>query len=584
MTRRDPITFELMQHAIATVADQMAVTVVRTARSTVSKEVLDFSTALCNADGELIAQGLCIPLLLGSMPAAVGTILGEFGGDLRPNDVYVLNNPYEGGSHLPDVYMVKPVFVGESLLGFSCTVMHHADMGGIAAGGISPAATEIFQEGLCIPPLRLFEGGRVNDTLMAILRRNVRVPEKVIGDVYSQVAACTEGEVGLIRVAQEYGLETTRWYFRDMLDYAEERMRQAIAGLPDGEWSFRDHLDDDGLSPDPIPICVTLRKRGDELVADFTGTSPQVRGAINMTRSFTLSCLYFVARSVLDPDIPSNAGLFRPLSVVTTPGTIVDALMPAAVASRVLTAFRVCDALFGAFARMLPERVLACGVAADCGFTASGLFPDRTPFAQLDWVLGSWGGRPTRDGIDHVAPLCSNFSNTPVEVIEVESPMRIEEYALVPDTGGAGRFRGGLGVRRRWRLVGADEASVHVRSDRLRFPPYGLEAGRPGALGRAVLDDGATKREMTSKFKVTLIRGQAIELQTAGAGGWGDPVTREPARVLADVRDGRVTPEHARREYGVVIRPGGMAIDAEATDALRAGKGPAPMEKGERPC
>ncbi|MDP3767642.1 MAG: hydantoinase B/oxoprolinase family protein, partial [Dehalococcoidia bacterium] len=236
MTKRDPITFELMQHAIATVADQMAVTVVRTARSTVSKEVLDFSTALCNADGELIAQGLCIPLLLGSMPAAMRTILEHFGNDLRRDDVYVLNNPYEGGSHLPDVYMFKPVFVGESLLGFSCTVMHHADMGGIAAGGISPAATEIFQEGLCIPPLRLFEGGKPNETLMEILKRNVRVPEKVIGDLYSQVAACTEGEEGLIRVAQEYGLETTRWYLRDLLDYAEERTRQAIARLPDGEF------------------------------------------------------------------------------------------------------------------------------------------------------------------------------------------------------------------------------------------------------------------------------------------------------------------------------------------------------------
>ena len=581
MMKRDPITFELMQHAIATVADQMAVTVVRTARSTVSKEVLDFSTALCNADGELIAQGLCIPLLLGSMPAAMRTVLDHFGAELKRDDVYVLNNPYEGGSHLPDVYMFKPVFVGESLLGFSCTVMHHADMGGIAAGGISPAATEIFQEGLCIPPLRLFDGGRPNETLLEILKRNVRVPDKVIGDLHSQVAACTEGEEGLIRVAQEYGLETTRWYFQDLLDYAEERTRQAIARLPDGEWSFRDHLDDDGLSPDPIPICVTLTKQGDELTADFTGTSPQVKGAINMTRSFTLSCLYFVARTVLDPDIPSNAGLFRPLKIRTTPGTIVDALSPASVASRVLTAFRVSDAIFGAFAQMLPGRVLACGVAADCGFTASGLFPDRTPFVQLDWVLGSWGGRPSRDGIDHVAPLCSNFSNTPVEVIEVESPMRIEEYALIEDTAGPGRFRGGLGVTRRWRLVGADEATVHVRADRLKFPPYGLEGGRPGALGRTVLDDGATQREMPSKFKVTLKRGQAIQLQTAGAGGWGNALDRDPTRVLADVRDGKVSPEQARSDYGVVIRLASMEIDRNATDALRATRGPAAVEKGE---
>jgi N-methylhydantoinase B len=319
---------------------------------------------------------------------------------------------------------------------------------------------------------------------------------------------------------------------------------------------------------------VTLRKQGDELTVDFAGTSPQVRGAINMTRSFTLSSVYFAVRCVLDADIPNNAGFFRPLTVVTTPGTVVDALPPAPVASRVLTAFRVCDALLGALARMLPDRVLACGVAGDGNINVSGYYPDRTPFAQLDWRFGSWGARPDKDGIDHHAALCSNFSNTPVEVIEVESPLMVEEYALVPDTGGAGKFRGGLAATRRWRLTGAEEARLHVRADRMKFLPYGLERGRPGLPARNLLGVQNAIREMPSKFQTMLRRGDWIQHQTAGAGGWGDPLERDPARVLEDVRDGKVTVEHAEQEYGVVIHTEHLEIDRERTEALRGAGGP----------
>jgi len=573
--KRDPITFELMQHAIAAIADQMAVTVVRTARSTVAKEVMDFSTALCNADGELVALGLCLPLMLGSIPPAMQAVRKHFKDDCHPGDVYVLNDPYEGGAHLPDIYMFKPVFIGDHLLGYSCTIIHHADIGGIAAGGISSAATEIYQEGLCIPPLKLYDRGKPNETLLSIIERNVRVSDKVMGDLNSQVAACAEGEEGMVALVQEYGLETTEWYLQDLLNYSEERTRQAIRNLPEGEFSFCDHLDDDGWSPDPIPIRVTLKKQGDELTADFTGTSPQVRGAINMTRSYTLSSFYFAVRCILDPGIPNNEGFFRPLKGVTTPGTLVDALSPAPVASRVLTAIRVADALLGALAQMLPERVLACGVATDCNISVSGYYPDRTPFVQLDWLPGSWGGRPDKDGIDHLAGLCSNFSNTPVEVIEMESPLLVEEYSLVPDTGGPGKFRGGLGVTRRWQLMGADEAKVHMRTDRLKFLPYGLRGGHSGQPGRNLLYSNGEVRDLPSKFQITMKRGERIQHQTAGAGGWGEPLARDPVRVLGDVRDDKISVEHALQEYGVVLHPGGREIDWDKTGALRAARRPA---------
>jgi N-methylhydantoinase B len=578
--RRDPITFELIRHALSAIADQMAVTVVRTARSTVSKEVRDFSTALCTADGELVALGLCLPLMLGSIPAAMRVVRERFGHALHHDDLYVLNDPYEGGSHLPDIYMFKPVFVGDTLLGFACTVTHHADIGGIAPGGISAAATEIYQEGLRIPPLRLVERGVPNDTLLALIRSNVRVPDVVMGDLASQMAACAQGHDGLRALADEHGAGTVRWYLRELLDHTEAQTRQALRGLPDGVFRFEDHLDDDGHGTTAIPIRVAVHKTGDDLLADFSGTAPQVRGAINMTRSYTLSCVYFAVRCLLGPSISNTEGFFRPLRVRTEAGTIVDAEPPASVASRVLTAFRVSDVLFGALAQMAPGRMPACGMAIDANVSVAGVLPDGRPFLQLDWVPGSWGGRPGRDGLDHHSPLNSNFSNTPVEVIEADAPLRVEEYSLVPDSAGPGQYRGGLGVRRRWRLLGGAEAQVSVRTDRLRFRPYGLWGAGSGRPGHNLLEQRGRVREMPSKFRVVLQPGDWVQIETAGAGGWGDPLARDPRRVLADVQEGRIAAAHAREAYGVVLREGEDAVDEAATEARRSRAGAAPGVAG----
>jgi N-methylhydantoinase B len=548
--RTDPVAFELIQNALVAIAEQMSITVVRTARSSVSKEVMDFSTALCNERGELVAQGHCLPIMLGSVPAAMRAVLAKFGNDMHPGDVFVMNDPYEGGSHLPDIFMFKPIFTDGALIGFACVVTHHADIGGIAPGGISSQATEIYQEGLRIPLMKLFDKGVINEMLTSFIARNVRVPDKVIGDLHSQISACAHGEEGLIKIVAEYGLEATRQHLDDLLDHSEARTRAVLERLPDGDYSFKDALDDDGKSAAPIPICVTVRKRGSELTADFTGTGKQVKGAINMTKSDALSCVYFVTRCLLDPDIPNNAGCFRPFGVVTEPGTIVDALTPAAVASRVLTSFRVVDTLFGALAQLCPDKVPACGMAADCNVCVSGIDADGVPFVQLDWLAGSWGGRPDRDGIDHVSALASNISNTPVELIEAESPLLVESYALVPDTGGAGRYRGGLSVVRTWRLLGIEEALLQVRSDRLKFAPYGLNGGASGTKGRNVLLTAEGEREMPSKFQIVIRRGDRIRLQTAGAGGWGDPRERATDRVAKDLREGRISEDATRKTYG----------------------------------
>jgi N-methylhydantoinase B len=567
--RSDPVIFELMQNALAAVAEQMAVTVVRTARSSVSREVMDFSTAICSERGEFVAQGHCLPIMLGSVPAAMQAVLARYSNDLSPGDIFVMNDPYEGGSHLPDIFMFKPIFAESSLIGFSCVVTHHADIGGIAPGGISSLATEIYQEGLRIPLAKLFEGGKRNDTVFEFIARNVRVPEKVIGDLNSQISACALGEQGLIKIADEFGLETVRRYLDDLLDYSEERTRAALRQLPDGVFAFEDSLDDDGKSPDPIPIRVVVRKAGDSLTADFTGTGSQVKGAINMTRSDTLSCLYFVARCLLDPDIPNNAGCFRPLGIKTVRGTIVDAASPAAVASRVLTSFRVVDVLFGALAEIFPHAVPACGMAADCNVCISGQLANGKPYVQLDWLAGSWGGRPDRDGIDHVSPPASNISNTPVELVETESPLVIDEYVLLPDSEGAGLYRGGLAIGRTWRLVGADEATLLVRADRHKTAPYGLNGGLSGKKARNVLRVNDSEKEMPSKFQAALKRGDSIRIETAGAGGWGHPWRRDAEKVAHDVRYGRISSARAKEAYGVVVEPRSKTLDAGATETLR---------------
>jgi N-methylhydantoinase B len=446
--------------------------------------------------------------------------------------------------------MFRPIFAGSTLLGFACVVTHHADIGGIAAGGISTAATEIFQEGLRIPATKLVDRGEVNGTLMSIIERNVRVPEKVLGDLQSQMSACNHGEEGLLKIVAEYGAEATGHHLDALLAYSEQRTRDALRKLPDGKFSFEDFLDDDGKSPHPIPIRVTILKQSDQLVADFAGTGPQVKGAINMTASDTLSCVCFAVRCILDHDIPNNEGCFRPLKIVTTPGTIVDALPPAAVASRVLTSFRVADAIFGALAGLAPDKVPACGMAVDCNVAVSGTNHDGTPFVQIDWLAGSWGGRPDRDGIDHVSALASNISNTPAELIEAESPLLVEEYALVPDTEGAGRYRGGLAVRRSWRLHGVDEALLQVRSDRLKFAPYGVQGGESGSKGCNTLTTAEGDEIMPSKFQRLFRRGERITIQTAAAGGWGPPKSRDRRAVEADVQQGKISATRAKDVYG----------------------------------
>lgn len=563
---RDPITFELIKNAVAAIADEMAVTMVRTARSFVLKEAMDFSTALLNARGEMIAQGLCLPLHMGSIPAAMRAVLAKYQECIEPGDLFILNDPYEGGSHLPDVYVFKPIFWEERLLGFAAIIGHQADIGGRVAGGNACDSTEIYQEGLRIPPLKLYRRGEPDEALFGLLEKNVRIPTKVLGDIMAQVAACRSGEQEFLALVQRYGVDELFATLDELLDYTERLTRAEIAALPDGTYHFTDFIDDDGITPEPIILQVAITVEGDELRADFAGTSPQVKGAINAVRSWTESCVYTCVRAILDPGIPNNEGYFRPLTILTTPGSFVDCVLPAPVAARGLAAMRITQTIYGALAQMLPERVFACEVAGDTGVTIAGYHPDRTPFVYLEFLFGSWGGGPAKDGLDANAPLAINYANTPVESIETEQPLMIERYGYVPDSGGAGQFRGGLALERHYRFL-APEGILQLRADRHKFLPYGLQGGKSGTPSHSVLVRDGVARAMPSKFLEILRAGDVFQHTLAGAGGWGDPLQREAERVAADVRHGKLSAAYARREYGVVITAEGL--DLSATERLR---------------
>jgi N-methylhydantoinase B len=567
----DPIHFELIRNALGSIADEMALTIVRTSHSGVLKDNMDFSTALCDARGRMLAQGLTLPMHLGSVPDAMDGILRRYPAEtIQPGDVFILNDPFEGGMHLPDVFIVKPLFVGQELAAFAVTLGHQTDVGGRVPGSNASDSTEIFAEGLRIPALKYYDAGVRNETLQRIIAKNVRVPDMVEGDLASQLAACTIAEREFARLVARYDLDTLRLYFDELLDYSERLTRAEIARWPDGVYTFEDCIDDDGVDyGKPIPIRVTITVRGDELTVDYTGTSDQVKGAINATPSFAKSMVYLTVRSVMETEIPNNAGYFRPISVVTPPGSIVNPNLPAAFAARGLTGFRIIDCLFGALAQIRPDRVPAACEGGNTGVSIGGWDRARGPFIFVEFVCGTGGARPGLDGVDgHTNPgVC--MCNVPCEVVEVESPVVIERYGFVADTGGPGKYRGGLALERDFRFVG-DEAILQVRSDRRTHLPYGLAGGQPGTPSANVLNPDGEARALPSKFTMTIHTGDVLHHVQPSGGGHGDPLERDPLRVLEDVLDEKLSPEFALGAYGVAIDVRAGKVDEAETERVRA--------------
>jgi len=566
---RDPIAFELFKNAIFSIADEMALTVFRTTYSGVLKDNMDYSTAFADADGKLVAQGLTLPGHLGSIPTALEAVMRRFGDDIREGDVFIMNDPFEGGMHLPDIFIFKPLYHAGERLAFAATISHHTDVGGRVAGSNASDSTEIYAEGLRIPPLKLYEAGRRNEAIMAIIERNVRLPVRLFGDLRAQLAACHIAERQFAELVARYGAETVKAYMQETIDYAERLTRAALAELPDGEWSFEDWIDDDGVDyGKPIRLFVTLRKRGGHMVVDWTGTNPQVKGAINNTLSFTKAASYTGVRSVLPPGIPNNEGVFRAIEVTCPPGTVGNGVLPAACAARGLTGFRMTDCIFGALAMMLPDKVFAAGDGGNTGISIGGYHADRSPYIYVDFTCGAWGARPWADGLDGNSHMFANMASHSVEVTEAEQPIQLLAYEFVADRAGAGKFRGGVPFRRDYRFL-EEEGVLQVRSDRRTHRPFGLYGGSPGAPSENSLNPEGEARPLPSKLTMTIRRGEVFRHVLAGGGGWGDPLERDPAKVLRDVRNELLSPEKARADHGVVLDTTRWTVDEAATARLR---------------
>lgn len=567
-TDPDPILLEVLRNAFESSADQMALILMKTAYSPIVRDAMDFSTAICDAAGQNLAQGLTTPMHLGSFIDAMRHLIKQYRGRIHPGDVFIGNDPYlASGQHLPDIYVIQPVFHGERLCGWAATIAHHVDVGGLVPGSNSLAAVEIHQEGLRLPFLKLAERGVLNAMLLDVIAANVRVPEQVLGDIHAQRSACIAGERELSALLERYGADKVIEYGDALQDYSERLARNAIAQIPDGTYRFSDNLDGLGENPEPIEFQVEVRVHGDELTVDWTGTSMQVRGGINTPLSFCKSNVYAALRSVMSAEVPNCHGYTRPIHVTAPEGSLVNARYPAPCGARGITGYRIVDCIFGALAQALPDRVAADGAGGSTLPSFSG-WQGGKRFVFSECVMGTWGATSQHDGQEGVPHMASNQANVPVEMIESDYPIRIERYGFAPDSGGPGQYRGGLGVVREYRML-ADDIYFGVRSDKSLHPPYGLFGGLEGApaSNRVSSQTGERSLPPMPMQPVMLRKGDVYRHVMAGGGGYGEPLKRDPERVRADVLDGKVSVEHAREAYGVVIN--GTGIDVQATHTLR---------------
>ncbi len=524
MNAVDPVELAIFRSAVHSIAEEMGAALRRTALSPNIKERRDYSCALFDSEARVIAMGDHMPVHLGSMPMSVEAAVVRV--TFAPGDVAVLNDPYAGGTHLPDITMVLPVFLpgGAKPAFYVSTRAHHADVGGAFPGSMGPAR-EIYQEGLRIPPVRIVRGGAIDREMLDFLLLNVRTPREREGDLQAQIGSCRVGEQRILSLVAKYGEPWLHALIAELLDYSERLVRAELRRMPAGEFRAEDFLDDDGVDDAPIRLAVRIKldPAAASLRVDFTGSAPQVTGSVNAVRAITLSACFYVLRCLLGADAPATAGILRPLTLVTQPGTIVDARPPAPVAAgNVETSQRIVDVLLRALAGAIPDRIPAASAGTMSNVTIGGIDP-RTgePFTYYETAAGGMGARPGLGGISGVHTHMTNSLNTPVEALEYAYPFRVRRYGYRENSGGSGQFRGGEGLIREIELLAP--AQVSVLADRRKFRPWGLQGGGAGAAGRAVVttaQSGET-RELPGKCSVHLAAGDVLRLETPGGGGWG---------------------------------------------------------------
>jgi len=538
----DPITAEVVRNKLDGIANEMESTLLRSSFSPIVKEGLDASASLFTTSGETLAQAIAIPIHLGTLIPVVATILDVFPlQTMAQGDVYIMNDPYLGGTHLPDIALVKPVFVDGRPIALAAAMTHHQDVGGMTPGSVPTNASEIYQEGIRIPPLKYFDRGEINDTLIKMLRLNVRIPETFEGDLNAQIAACTVGERRLQTLASRYGAAHLIDLFDVILDRSEVLTRRAIAGLPDGSYNYHDYLDNDGIDLDkPIRIEATAIVTGDEIEIDFDGSSPQVRGPFNCVPSGAEAAGYFAVHAMTDPTIPTNGGCFRPIRFRFPEGSIVNPQEPAPVNSRTSTIKRLSGCVLGALRQAVPARASADAAGEMLLLAFGGVRADRSRYVIGEIIASGSGASDGKDGVDVIETDGTNCMNLPVEALEMDAPIRVHRTELCADSGGAGTFRGGLGLRREYEIL-AGEVTFTYRGERHVHAARGFNGGLAGAKAHAVIHRSTGEaEEIPSKCVTTLRAGDRVDMQTAGGGGYGLPAARSAAHIEADRADGKV--------------------------------------------
>lgn len=574
LVKVDPITVEVLSNAFMSIAEEMGGILVRTAYSTNIKERRDCSCAIFNAKGETIAQAEHIPVHLGSMLGIVQEITRKYSADdILPGDMFVANDPYSGGgTHLPDITIAAPIFHNGEIVAYVANIAHHSDVGGRVPGSMSGDSTSIFQEGLRIPPIRIMRNGKLLQDVMDVILLNCRTSFERTGDIMAQVAANTIGAERTVDIINKYGRDIVLSGMEELLNYGERKMRAGIRAIQNGEYCFCDYLDDDGINiGKPVPIQLKLTVMDDSIALDFTGTAPQVSGAVNVVQNALKATVYYSLKTIVDPTLPPNGGFYRAIEVYAPEGTLVNPKVPGACGARTDSCQRVADVVFGAMAQVVPKQVMAgCNSAVTTVVFSGNDAKNGRFFVYPESLGGGFGARYNKDGLDGVHVHITNSSNLPIECMEAEYPIMVDRYELRNDSGGAGEYRGGLGYRRDYRILQDTVFGSH--GDRQKIAPWGLEGGLPGATGQFVINPDTNSGHMLPSAKsseIQLKKGDVMSAQTPGSGGFGNPLKRLTESVLEDVLNEKVSAENAKALYGVVIVE--CKVDEAATTALRAG-------------
>lgn len=551
----DPITLEIISNGLRSITDETFIALTKSSYSTNIKERRDHSTAICDIEGRLIVQAEnSLPIHLASMCGLMENLLAKYKLEkIEDGDLFVANDPHAaGGTHLPDINLAMPVFTEGKLTAFVCNIAHHADVGGMAPGSMAGGMSEIYQEGLRIPVVKLFRRGELQEDLFELLLLNVRIPEERRGDYYAQIASCRLGRRRLLEAYETYSVNTINAAFQDIVSRTEQRMREAVASIPDGTYTFEDMMDDDGLGTVDIPIKVRIDVAGDRVKFDFNGTSPQVAGNINVTLNATQAAAAYCLKALLDPEIPNNQGVLNVCEIECPSGSLLNCTPPAPVAARANTSQRIIDVIIGALADALPDAVVGAANGANTTAVFSGVDPATgKDYLYLETLGGGFGGRNDRDGKDGVQVHITNTSNLPVEVIEMEYPLRVLSYGLVEDSGGAGTYRGGMGLRREITPVGHD-CIFNGAGERFRHAPWGVFGGADGGRGRFLhTHPNASEEQLEIKPSgIVLKEGAKILVETPGSGGYGAPDQRSEADIETDRRSGKFSDAYLKRHYG----------------------------------